>query len=220
MIRQEKASSAPLIQSFHERLNADRNLAMVEGDAYFQGRGAVHESLRRITNRLEELGIPYAVVGGLALYYHQFRRYTEDVDILVTAEGLKNIHEKLDGLGYVPPFSGSKNLRDVESGVKIEFIVTGQFPGDGKPKPVAFPDPNSVAIELDGIKFLNLPALIELKLASGMTNPGRLKDMGDVQELIKSVHLSEDFAQKLNPFVREKYKELWKAVDADVEEEL
>jgi hypothetical protein len=31
----------------------------------------------------------------------------------------------------------------------------------------------------------NLPTLIELKLASGMTNAGRLKDLADVQELIK-----------------------------------
>ena len=34
-----------------------------------------------------------------------------DVDILVTREGLKTIHERLEGLGYVPPFTGSKNLR-------------------------------------------------------------------------------------------------------------
>ena len=32
-------------------------------------------------------------------------------------------------------------------------------------------------VEIDGINYLNLPTLIELKLASGMTNPGRLKDL-------------------------------------------
>ena len=63
-----------------------------------------------------------------------------DVDILVTREGLSVIHAKLDGLGYVPPFSGSKNLRDAEHGVRIEFLIAGEFPGDGKPKPVAFPN--------------------------------------------------------------------------------
>ena len=77
----------------------------------------------------------------MALFRHGFRRFTEDVDILVTREGLKTIHEQLEGLGYVPPFTGSKNLRDTESGVRIEFLIAGEFPGDGKPKPVAFPDP-------------------------------------------------------------------------------
>ena len=76
-------------------------------------------------------------------------------------------------------------LRDTESGVRVEFLVTGQFPGDGKPKPVAFPDPARVAFEKDGVKYLSLPALIELKLASGMTNPVRLKDLADVMELVK-----------------------------------
>ena len=54
---------------------------------------------------------------------------------------LSAIHAKLEGLGYVPPFSGSKNLRDTEHGVRIEFLIAGEFPGDGKPKPVAFPEP-------------------------------------------------------------------------------
>jgi hypothetical protein len=64
----------------------------------------------------------------------------------------------------------------------------------------------------DGIRWLNLPALVELKLASGMTNPGRLKDLADVQELIRLLPLPADFAEKLQPFVKEKYRELWQSV--------
>ena len=109
------------------------------------GEDKVHQALHRISSRLDELGIPYAVAGGMALNAHGFRRATVDVDVLVTSEGLQRVHEALEGLGYVPPFTGSKNLRDAESSVRIEFLVTGQFPGDGKPKPVAFPDPAAVA---------------------------------------------------------------------------
>src|SRR5439155_14719048 len=99
-----------------------------------------------------------------------------DVDILVTRESLKTIHEKLEGLGYLPPFQGSKNLPDTEHGVRIEFLVAGGYPGDGLPKPVSFPDPTSVSTILDGIRVVNLPTLIQLKLASG-TAPGRRKDL-------------------------------------------
>ena len=49
--------------------------------------------------------------------------------ILVTPEGLREIHRRLEGLGYVPPFSGSKHLRDAESGVRIKFLMTGGYPG-------------------------------------------------------------------------------------------
>ena len=74
-------------------------------------RGATN-AVRRITQRLDELGIPYAMVGGLALFFHGYRRFTEDVDILVTKDDLKTIHERLEGRGYLPPFEKSKHLRD------------------------------------------------------------------------------------------------------------
>ena len=71
--------------------------------------------------------------------------------------------------------------------------MAGQYPGDGKPKPVAFPDPASAAIEIDGVKYLKLDKLIELKLASGMTGGvNRMKDLVDVVELIQICGLPAD----------------------------
>jgi hypothetical protein len=193
---------------YETRLNRDFAWALREGSMHFEQESAVQKTLRRIAKRLDDLGIPYAVVGGMAMFFHGYRRFTEDVDILVTRENLALIHEKLEGLGYVPPFTGSKHLRDTESGVKVEFLVTGDFPGDGKPKPVSFPDPAAVCVEGAGVWFLTLPTLIELKLASGLTNPLRGKDIVDVQELITTLKLNEEFAKQLNPFVRDKYLDL------------
>jgi hypothetical protein len=72
----------------------------------------VHQTLRKIAVKLDALGIPYAIAGGMALGAHHFVRATVDVDILVSAQGLKTIHEQLEGRGFVTPFSGSRNLRD------------------------------------------------------------------------------------------------------------
>lgn len=195
--------------TYEQRLNRDTRWALNEGSLFFQGEGSVQVAMRRIAQRLDQLGVPYAIVGGMALFQHGFRRFTEDVDLLVTAADLKRIHEELDGRGYLPPFTNSKNLRDTELGVKIEFLITGGFPGDGKPKPISFPDPSEVAVEMDGRMYIPLPKLIELKLASGMTNPHRLKDLADVQELTKVLQLSIDFAGQLDPYVQQKYRELW-----------
>ncbi len=182
---------------------------------HFEGKSAVYLTLEKITQRLKELNVPYAVAGGMALFFHGVRRFTEDVDILVRREDLPEIHRHLEGLGYVPLFSGSKNLRDAESGVRIEFLVSGDYPGDDKPKPVAFPEPGPTSVEKDGIHWLTLSALIELKLASGMTNPARLKDLSDVQELIRILNLPLDVREQLNPFVRKKFAELWKSIQAN-----
>lgn len=203
-------SSTAGLTDYGTLLDGDLRWALSEGSRHFDEDSAVFKALWKIARRLKEIGVPYAVVGGMALFRHGFRRFTEDVDILVTKAGLRTIHEKLDGLGYLPPFTKSKNLRDTEFGVKIEFLISGEFPGDGKPKPISFPVPNGVGLEADGINYIGLPKLVDLKLASGMTAPGRLKDLADVLELIKVLDLPIDFVTQLHPFVRLKYRELWK----------
>ena len=195
--------------AYEKQLDADLEWALREGSLHFQEKNAVHQTLRRITQRLNELNIPYAVVGGMAMFAHGFRRFTEDVDLLVTRESMDRILAELEGLGWVKPAGTSTKLRDAQSGVRVEFLITGHFPGDGKPKSVAFPDPAAVAIEIDGIRYLKLAKLIELKLASGISASHRVKDLGDVQELIRSLHLPANLADQLDPFVRGKYLELW-----------
>jgi hypothetical protein len=197
------------VETYKERLDRDGEWAMDEGERFFQGTSKTHLALRKIAAKLNELGVDYAIVGGMAMFAHGYRRFTEDVDLLVTREGLKRIHERLEGLGYRPPFDGSKHLRDTEHGVKIEFLVTGQYPGDGKPKPVAFPTPAAVADEIKGVRYINLRSLVELKLASGLSSTERAKDLLDVIEMIKVLGLPRNFAEKLNPFVQEKFRQLW-----------
>jgi hypothetical protein len=200
---------------FEEKMSRGGSAAVLEAGRFFMRKDPVNQALRRICRRLAELRIPYAVVGGMALVAHGYDRTTADVDILLTREGLAEAHESLVGLGYLPPFESSKHLRDTETGVRIEFLVAGDYPGDGKPKPVSFPDPSDAAVEIGGIRYLGLPQLVELKLASGMTNPGRLKDLADVQELIRCLRLPVEFAGQLHPYVQPKFRELWEAVQAD-----
>jgi len=140
---------------------------------------------------------------------------TEDVDVLLTPEGLDRFRKRLVGRGYAATHPGAqRSFRDTESGVRIEILVTGEFPGDEKPKPVAFPDPSVAATEVEGMRILALPRLVELKLASGMTAPHRLRDLADVQEIIKVQRLDEQFADQLDPSVRATYLDLQRAVRA------
>jgi hypothetical protein len=201
--------------AYEQHLSSDLRWALMEGSMHFEGKSAVYATLEKITKRLDELKIPYAVAGAMAAFAHGFRRFTEDVDILVDRKGLEQIHKELEGLGYVPIYSGSKNLRDAESGVRVEFLVAGDYPGDGLPKPVAFPDPALASVEKEGIRWLSLPKLVELKLASGMSNAKRMKDLSDVQEIIRVLELPLEFGEQLDPFVREKFKEIWHIVHDD-----
>lgn len=183
-----------------------------EASRFYMSQGDVYSTLRGLTRRLEEEKIPYAIIGGMALAAHGFVRMTQGVDILITTEGLAAFRGRLVGRGYVPAFPGaSKVFRDTETHVRIEFLTTGEFPGDGKPKAVMFPDPTLVSVEHEGMRVVTLAKLIELKLASGMSVPHRLRDLADVQDLIGALDLPGDFANQLDASVRDKYRELWHA---------
>jgi hypothetical protein len=198
------------MEAFEVKMRKGGSAAIEHVGRFFMKEDVVHQTLRRIAARLDELGIPYAVAGGMALAAHGHPRATVDVDILVSPSGLEKVHRELEGLGYVPPFGGSKNLRDTTTNVRIEFLVSGQYPGDGKPKPIAFPEPSEDFVEIDGIRYVGLVKFVELKLASGMTGGlHRMKDLVDVIELIKSAKLPRELGERLNPFVRDKYLELW-----------
>jgi hypothetical protein len=185
-----------------------------EAGAYFATVGRLHETLRRLAERLAAEGIDYAIVGGMALGEHGYVRMTDDVDVLLTAAGLARFVERWVGRGYVAAHPGAaRTFRDAESGVRIEILVTGEFPGDGLPKTVRFPDP-ALSVEVEGLRVLPLARIVELKLASGMTAPHRLRDLADVQEVIKARRLGETFASELDPSVRATYLDLWRAVDA------
>ncbi len=77
---------------------------------------------------------------------------------------------------------------------------------------IAFPDPATTAIRGTPFALLPVERWIELKLASGMVAAHRLKDLADVQELIRSAKLPVSTADALHPWVREKFLELWNAV--------
>ena len=179
------------------------------------GQGTLNRSLAHLVADLNDHEIDYMIIGAAALLAHGYPRLTEDIDLVLTADGLNKFHEQLIGVLYAPAFTGArKRLRSTRDGVRIDVISAGEFPGDGKPKPVRFPTPPEATVEIDGVRFATLEKLIELKLASGMTAPGRLKDLGDVQELMKIHGLGKHFAEELNPYVREKYLELLAGVQS------
>jgi hypothetical protein len=68
------------------------------------------------------------------------------------------------------------------------------------------------------VSLVPLNVLIELKLASGISAPHRLRDLADVLELIRIRKLGDDFADALDPSVRAKYLELCAAAKHAMDE--
>lgn len=197
--------------NYEEELASSFDTVLREADALYEDRGRLRRTYDRLSSRLDEAGAPYALVGGYALILHGVRRFTEDIDVLVRPEAMALLREELVGRGYATVPGSERSIRDAETGVRIDFVLAGRFPGDGKPKSLAFPDPDSgVSVTEKAVRMVDLKTLIELKLASGMTGAGRLQDLADVQRLIKVHNLGDDYAQRLHPYVREKFLEIWR----------
>lgn len=178
------------------------------------GEAAVQKALTKLVSILETEDLPYAVIGALALNEYGHKRVTVDVDLVMREEDLQTFKRGWLGRGYAERVAGTGKLLDTEFDVHVDVLSTGRFPGDDKPKPISFPDPATSAIRGAPFALLPVERWIELKLASGMVAPHRLKDLADVQELIRSAHLPGTMADALHPWVRDKFVELWNAVDA------
>jgi hypothetical protein len=176
---------------------------------FFVGIAEAQKALYRLTAILEAEGLPYAIIGAFALNEYGHRRVTVDVDLVMREEDLRTFKQRHLGKGYAERVPGTGKLLDTDFGVQIGVLSTGRFPGDDKPKPIAFPDPAATAVRGERFALLPMPRFIELKLASGMVAPHRGKDLVDVQELIRSAGLGREVADALDPWVREKYLELW-----------
>ncbi|CAF3974222.1 unnamed protein product [Rotaria magnacalcarata] len=97
-----------------------------------------------------------------------------------------------------------------------DILLSKAYPGDGLIGPVSFPDPKVCQENIDNMKFISLPKLIDLKLTSYKRVPaGRIKDCCDVVELIKTLKLKLSFSSLLDPSVRNEFEQLVRDLEKD-----
>jgi hypothetical protein len=181
-------STWPRHVSFDDRL---REIGM-----FFQGNDPVHRTMHRVADALEAAKIPYAIVGGMAVNAHSHRRTTGDVNFLLTTSGFEAFRRLVLSREFERVPGRPRRFFDSATGVTFDILVTGLFPGSGKPGPFPFPDPADVSVSIGGRQVVNLATLIQLKLAAT-----RHQDFADVVNLIRVHDLEESFLIHLHPSV-------------------
>jgi hypothetical protein len=171
-------------------------------DMFFQKNDPVHKTMRRTVKNLDKARIPYALVGGMAVNLHGHRRTTDDVDILITAEGLAEFRKRFVPKHYQVNSRLPRRFTDRKNDVTIDFLVTGLYPGSGRPGPIAYPDPTAASETKEELRVIDLAPLLQLKLAAR-----RHQDFADVVSLIRVHQLDESFGDRLHPSVRRDYIE-------------
>lgn len=173
-----------------------------ELDMFFQRKDRVHKTARKVAKKLEKAKIPYAIVGGMAVFAHGHRRATNDVDLLLTPEGFAAFRQLFVPKEYEAVPQRPQRLMDRTHDVTIDILITGLFPGSGEPGPIAYPDPAAVSQTIDNVHVVDLVTLLQLKLAAR-----RHQDFADVVALTRVHGLDHSFAQCLHPSVHRDYIE-------------
>jgi hypothetical protein len=145
------------------------------------------DAATRVNDALAARHVDYAVVGGVAVCLHGYRRNTVDLDVL----------------------DGKAKEHRAASGVAVQVVLAGEPEGPGQEATFPSPKDAKCVILIEGLPVLSLAQLIQAKLACGLGDMRRThKDFADVVELIAIHRLDGSFARRLHKSVRKEFREL------------
>lgn len=144
--------------------------------------GQVVNALDRV---LQSCGCNAVLAGGWAVWRHGFLgRVTQDVDVVVAASDLDDVLQTASVSGFDVPTSPAGHwpkLLHRETQINVDLLPEGARPGTAsRPAPTTIPDPRTMGATSGKLSYIELPPLVELKLAAG-----RIRDEADIVELIR-----------------------------------
>ena len=170
----------------------------------------VRERLLRSTSALNELGVPYAVVGGnavaswVATVDEGAVRTTRDVDLLVRRSDLPAITVAFEQIGFVyDNISGIEMFRDGIDGKPSDAIHL-LFAGEKMRPDHLLPAPEIETVD-DSAHFrvIALESLLSMKLMSN-----RRKDQVHIQDLIGVQLIDESWLANLPPVLAARLQQI------------
>jgi hypothetical protein len=184
---------------------------VMEAQLFFDDRGPVPETYRRLRDALEREKIAYIVIGAMAVNAHGFVRATADIDICLRADDLRRFKRTVVGKDFLPVAGRPRRFTDAHTRTTIDVLISGEIAGRrDKNRDIRFPDPAEAEVH-NTVPTVSLARLVELKLVTW-----RYQDWGDVVNLIRHFNLDEAFADRLHPTVRPAYRQCY---DQRIEED-
>ena len=165
---------------------------------------------------LDEMAIPHAVIGGVAVCLHGYQRSTVDLDLLVRPNDTVRIKAALESAGF--RWNSEHSEFRTNDGVPVQLLLCGS--SAGRDSGVKLPDPSlsKTVVDIEGLPVVTLAKLIEMKVACGSGNLRRThKDFADVVELIVANGLGKSFARYLHKSVRSAFRDLVERTRGDSE---
>jgi hypothetical protein len=139
--------------------------------------------LESLVALLEEHGIRYCVVGGVAVNAYVAPVVTEDLDLVVAADQLATIEGLLDQRFTVQRFPYTLNVSTAGSNLRVQVQTDPRFAGfveRAAPRAVL-----GLTLPVAALEDL-LPSKIWAALEPGRRTSKRLKDLADIARLLEA----------------------------------
>lgn len=171
------------------------------------GNESVWQTAQRCNLLFTQAKIPYGVCGGVAVCLHGYPRNTVDIDLIIRPEDTALVRSLLEKNDF--QWNSENAEFTTAEGIVVQFLVAGEKAGKGSEVKIASPEGDFNVEVIEGLSVVRLSRLIEMKIASGMSNLRRThKDFADVVELIATRDLDGSFARYLHKSLRSTYREL------------
>jgi hypothetical protein len=165
-----------------EQLRAGRDTMFAPQDLP----GRYGRVVKAIDHLLGALGCEAVVAGGWAVWHHGYvARLTQDIDIVLPKAKVEEFQRlaSVSGFEVLPQPPGHwPKVRHKEADIEVDILPEGGRPGTAaRPAPTVIGPPDALGAAGPTLRYIKLPALVELKLAAGRT-----QDENDVAQLVRA----------------------------------
>ena len=139
------------------------------------------KQIAEVVAALNAIGVPFALIGGLALTSHKVIRATQDVDLLADLERADEIDATLAKLGYQCLHRSADAANYARGDERIDFLFAS--------RPIArrlLDAATELKTTLGELRVVSAEGLIGFKLQALVNDPRRTRDLEDIRALLRA----------------------------------
>lgn len=146
--------------------------------------------LEEIIGALDAAGVPFALIGGLALAAHKVVRATSDVDLLASAGNAADIDVIAAKLGYHCLHRSADVANYLRSDERLDLLLAS--------RPLALrllSEARERSTPFGALRVVSAEGLVGFKLQALVNDPRRTQDLEDIRALLRAGRGSLDLTE-------------------------